>query len=152
MYKGNFIIYSLLLLVSFLFTSCSPYEKMNPALIEKLNSQIKSEEYEKIYAESSRSVKGYKYSKEELIERLKFVREKMKEVDETLQFQQFETRCGDEGVYRADNFACRFIEKNGRRIDIDFWLDAGNQLKLLDICVYSKGMDDKFCVTDISRS
>jgi hypothetical protein len=77
----------------------------------------------------------------------------MKEVDESLKFQQLEGNCGDEGVYRDSNFACRFIEKNGRRIDIDVWLDANlGQLKLLDLCIYSDEMDDKFCVSDASRS
>src|SRR5688500_89407 len=113
MQRRNLIIYPLLLFVlAASFTSCINYEKMNRRLVEKLNSQIKSEEYENIYSESSNTAKNYKYSKEEFIGRFKAVREKMKEVDESLEFQQLQSRCGDEAVYRDDNFACRFIEKN----------------------------------------
>jgi uncharacterized protein YxeA len=150
MLKTNLIIYSLLLIVP--LSGCI-YEKMNQRLVERLNSQIKSEEYGNIYSESSNSAKDYKYSREEFIERLKEVRAKMKEVDESLQFQKLQGICGDEGVYRADNFACRYIEKNGRRIDIDIWLDAnGGLLRLLDLCIHSDEMDGRLCVSDVSRS
>lgn len=149
----NFIIYLFLLSILTLLVSCGFYKKSNQRLVERLNSQIKSEKYDEIYSESSNLAKKYKYSKDEFIERLKKVRGKIKEIDDSLQFQQRQGSCGDEGVYRDDNFACRFIEKNGRRIDIDIWLyPTGGQLYLLDLCIYADGMDDNFCVSDASRS
>lgn len=149
----SLIFYLFLPSILTLLLSCGFYEQSNRRLVERLNSQIKSEEYEKIYSESSNSAKNYKYSKEEFIERLRIVREKMKEVDDSLQFQQLQGICGDEGVYRDDNFACRFIEKNGRRIDIDIWLETtGVQLYLVDFCIHADGMEDRLCVSDASRS
>lgn len=153
MRKKNLRIILLLSAISALMTGCIYYSIENPRLVERLNSQIRDEKFENIYDESSDSAKRYKYSKEQFIERLKKVREKMKEIDESLVFQRLENRCGDEGVYRDDNFACRFIEANGQRIDIEIWLDAkSGGLRLLDLCIYSEEMGDKLCVSDASRS
>lgn len=153
MRKENLKTILLLSVISALMTGCFYYSIENPKLVERLNSQIRDEKFEGIYNESSDAAKRYKYSKKQFIERLKLVREKMKEVDESLVFQRIENRCGDESVYRDDNFACRFIEANGRRINIDIWLDAkSGNLRLLDLCIWSEEIGDKLCVSDASRS
>lgn len=153
MRRKNLKIILLLLAISALMTGCIYHSIENPRFVERLNSQIRDEKFEDIYNESSGSAKRYKYSKEQFIGRLTMVREKMKEVDESLVFQKLENRCGDEGVYRDDNFACRFIEANGRRINIDIWLDASSGgLILVDLCIWSEEIGDRLCVSDASRS
>jgi len=143
-----------LFLVGYLFsiTACIDYKLKNEQLIEKLNSQMKDGEYEQIYNESSSSAKNYKYSKEEFIERLKTIVDKIKETDESLTFIKPKGIYGDEAVYRDDNFANRYVENKGKKFGIIFWLDSDSgRLSLLDICIYP---EDKFdmCASDASKS
>lgn len=143
-----------LFLIGLLFsaTACIDYKLTNEKLIERLNSQMKAGEYEQIYNESSSSAKNYKYSKEEFIERLKTIVDKIKQTDESLTFIKPEGIYGDEGVYRDNNFANRYVEKHGKKFGIIFWLDSyGGRLSLLDICIYPEDEFD-LCASDASKS
>ena len=62
-------------------------ESSNNELIEKLNSQIKTENYEQIYNELSDSAKRLT-PKEEFLERINKATKIMKEVDNSLNFKK----------------------------------------------------------------
>jgi hypothetical protein len=160
MNKTRLLIY-LVLSGSFLSTSCFNYERLNEQFVERLNLQIQSGNYQQIYDESSEHAKHYKYSKEEFIERMETVVERMRKVDESLTMQKHkgDYPYADPDVFPPSRYAYRYIEKNGKRIGINISIDsAGGTLRLLDFCIYTEkdGMNenppnDVLCVSDASK-
>ncbi len=140
-------------------TSCTNYKAnykgMNKNLVERLDIQIKSGNYAQIYEESSSYAKNYQYSKDEVVERLQTIAQKMKAVDESFSLKEVKSGgCGDEGVYRDDNYACGTIEKNGKKLDVAIWMDnATGDLKFTDLCIYLEDSNEtsNFCATDASK-
>ena len=146
---------------SFLLTSCSYYEWKSERVVETLHSQIQSGSYEKIYEESSSRVKGYKYSKEEFVERMKTIVERMREVDDALMMQKHKGNYpyADEGAFPPSQYAYRYAEKNGKRIGINISIDDNEFAvsRLLDFCIYTEKdgvnedpTEDNLCVYDFS--
>lgn len=136
----------LIFLLSFtllvLMLNCSTYYKaMNDRLVERLNSQIRSGDYKRIYDESSPRAKAYKYSENEFTGRMKTIVDKMREVDESLTLQKHkgEYPHADESVDPPSRYDYRYIEKNGKRIGININVDSGvGTSQLLDFCIYTE--------------
>lgn len=140
-----------------LSTGCRNYKLMNEQLVERLNSQLRASDYERIYNESAEGAKTYKYSKDEFIARTKTLAEALRAVDESLTFEKYKgkTPYADPAIYRDDNYAYRYIENGGKKIGINFWLTVeGGALKLLDLCIYPESPDASptLCVSDASKS
>jgi hypothetical protein len=145
------------------FANCTTnYEWRNDNLIERVNSQIKSGDYERLYEEFSQSAKNYKYSKEEFVVRAKIVTERMREVDDSLSIQKDKDRAIDTFWDHPSRIAYRYIGSEGKRLGIDIHIDS-NTLSdgkaLLDFCVYTEKDDlnenpsnNGFCISDASKS
>ena len=90
-------------------------------LIEKLNLQIKSGNYEQIYDELSDTAKSLT-PKQEFLERINKAVEVMRKVDNSLSFQKDENVRLSNDVYWGLYFEHRKIEINDRKLDIEITL------------------------------
>ena len=99
------------------FAGCNNYKEANKQAVERLNNQFKQEKYDEMYQQSSDILKS-SISKKEFTERVKEVREKMKDVDENFIWQEDKNIHFDEGVFRDDNFSYRTMSKNGKELQI----------------------------------
>ena len=137
----------------FIIIGCSRInEGSNNKLIEKLNSEIKSGNYEIIYNELSDSAKK-NTPKKEFLERINKAVEMMKEVDSSFSFQK------DSKVLLSNEmsdlyFEYRKIEKNGKKLEIQITVDLRFQNRIYDMCVSpseSDSLEHQICITNALR-
>ena len=133
-------------------TGCSHNRtELSDEFAEKLNSQIKCGNFEKIYAESSKTAKESE-SKEEFRQRMNLAIERMRSVDSSLTFQRddkIDMQNGD--VYRDLHFVYRKIEKDGKGLNVFITLDFTQQKpNFFDLCVDNSipSVEPTLCVTD----
>ena len=124
-----------IIFVTLTFFACSNYYKeANKQAVERLNNQFKQKNYDEMYQQSSDILKR-SISKETFISIVEDVREKMKDVDENLVWQEDKNIHFDEGVYRDDNFSYRIMSKNGRKLQIQ--IDWNTPFQLCSLHVFS---------------
>jgi hypothetical protein len=157
------LISSILFASLILTMNCSTYYRaINDRLVERLDSQIRSGDYKRIYDESSPRAKTFKYSEDEFISRMKTIVERMRAVDESLELQKHKgtSPYADEGAFPPSSYDYRYIEKNGQKIGINISVDSGvGTSRLLDFCIYTEKdgenenpPSDGLCVSDASKS
>lgn len=110
----------LIICLGVLTTSCCSknHSEASDKFVEKLNSQIKSGNFEQIFNEASDASKE-RTSKEEFLESMKAVVNKMKEVDESLAWEKDAKVLFSSGEISTDlYFVYRKIEKDGKKLDV----------------------------------
>ena len=131
---------------------CSGINEGNNRLIENLNSEIKSGNYELIYEELSDSAKT-NTPKEEFLKRINKAVEMMRQVDSSISFQK------DSKVLLSNEltnlyFEYRKIEKNGKKLDVEITVDLRFQNRIYDMCVSpseSDSLEQTVCITNALR-
>ncbi len=141
------------ILILILFSDCSQNRDVSSnKIVEKLESQIKSENYEQIYSESSRVVRSH-ISKEEFFEKMNTAVGRMKNIDESMCFEKDESRNLQNGdVYRDLHFVYRKIEKSGKKLNVFVTFDfSSSKPEFFDLCIdNSIPTEEKntMCITD----
>ncbi len=146
----------LIICLGLLVTSCSKYRReSSDKFVEKLNSQIKSGNFEQIYDEASNASKD-RTSKEEFLESMKAVINEMRQVDESLAWEKDEKVLLSNGEVSTElYFVYRKIEKNGKKLDVTITVVNGILMpEFYDLCVSpseSKTVEFQKCVTNALR-
>lgn len=123
------------------------YKEANKQAVNKLNNQFKQENYDEIYQQSSNFLKR-SISKEEFVLIVKRIREKMKDVDENLVWEEDKNTHFDQSVFRDDNFSHRIMSKNGKKLQIQ--IDWNSPFRLCGLHVFqnpneSSGIGFRYC-------
>jgi hypothetical protein len=128
-------------------------EEINDKLIEKLNSQIKSVNYEQIYDELSDTAKSLT-PKQEFLERINKAVEVMRKVDNSLLFQKDKNVRLSNNVYRDLYFEYRKIESIGEKLNIEITLKTSYTAKIYDLCISpseTETVENQICITNALR-
>lgn len=139
--------------ILFLFLSCSQFRgQSGDRFVENLNLQIKSGSFEQIYNEINKRAKSLT-PKEEFLEKMTTVINKIKEADESLSWQKDEKVLLSNGDIAADlYFVHRKVENNGKKLDITIIVAYDTFTpELFDLCVStseSRTTEYETCVTN----
>jgi hypothetical protein len=140
--------------VLLLMLSCSlDRARSSDELVERLNAQIKSGNFEQIYNEADSTAKDLT-PKAEFFEKMNSITGTIKEIDDTLSWQK------DEQVllsneYRNLYFVYRKVEKNGKKLDVTITVAyRGWKPEFYDLCVSpseSSTTEFEICATGALR-
>lgn len=134
--------------------NCSQnHEEINDKLIEKLNLQIKSGNYEQIYDELSDTAKSLT-PKQEFLERINKAVEVMRKVDNSLSFQKDKNVRLSNDVYWDLYFEHRNIGSNDKKLDIEITLKTNYTAKIYDLCILPSETEivaSRICITNALR-
>jgi hypothetical protein len=137
-----------------LAASCSQNrEEIHDKLIERLNVQIKSGDYEQIYNELSDSAKRLT-PKEEFLERIDKAVKMMRTADDSLSFQKDKNVHLSNDVYSDLYFEYRKIEYDNKKFDVEITVDLRFRDRIYDMCVSpseSSTVENQVCITNALR-
>lgn len=116
MRRNQNIFFLLIALGMMLGLGCVSYRQANDAAVEKLRQRLIDEDFNEIYKDTA-DVTRAQLSYEEFVLAIKSATDELKTVDPEVNWHR-SSHSAYEAVFRDDNFSWMYLERDGRKINV----------------------------------